>query len=61
MCLKAVGSGVSFLKLGGMRGGEQMDKYNRLIAIEEELVQEGILGAILFHTFSHSHNGNHHS
>ncbi|XP_048047234.1 enolase 4 isoform X1 [Megalobrama amblycephala] len=41
----AVGSGVSFLKLGGMRGGERMDKYNRLIAIEEELEQEGILGA----------------
>ncbi|ROJ78932.1 Enolase 4 [Anabarilius grahami] len=39
------GSGVSFLKLGGMRGGERMDKYNRLIAIEEELEQEGILGA----------------
>ncbi|XP_026141506.1 enolase 4 isoform X2 [Carassius auratus] len=41
----AVGSGVSFLKLGGLRGGEGMDKYNRLLAIEEELEQEGILGA----------------
>uniref|UniRef100_A0A8C1HNR6 phosphopyruvate hydratase n=1 Tax=Cyprinus carpio carpio TaxID=630221 RepID=A0A8C1HNR6_CYPCA len=41
----AVGSGVSFLKLGGLRGGERMDKYNRLLAIEEELEQEGILGA----------------
>ncbi|KAK2878881.1 hypothetical protein Q8A67_019672 [Cirrhinus molitorella] len=41
----AVGSGVSFLKLGGLRGGERMDKYNRLMAIEEELEQEGILGA----------------
>ncbi len=51
MCLKAVGSGVSFLKLGGLRGGERMDKYNRLLAIEEELEQEGILGTVL------SHNG----
>lgn len=41
----AVGLGVSFLKLGGLRGGERMDKYNRLMAIEEELEQEGILGA----------------
>ncbi|KAI2654285.1 Enolase 4 [Labeo rohita] len=41
----AVGSGVSFLKLGGLRGGERMDKYNRLMAIEEELEQEEILGA----------------
>ncbi|KAG1972732.1 enolase [Pimephales promelas] len=41
----AVGSGVSFLKLGGLRGGERMDKYNRLMAIEEELEQEGNLGA----------------
>uniref|UniRef100_A0A672R3R2 Enolase 4 n=1 Tax=Sinocyclocheilus grahami TaxID=75366 RepID=A0A672R3R2_SINGR len=41
----AVGSGVSFLKLGGLRGGERMDKYNRLLAIEEDLEQEGILGA----------------
>ncbi|XP_043118136.1 enolase 4 isoform X2 [Puntigrus tetrazona] len=40
----AVGSGVSFLKLGGLRGGERIDKYNRLLAIEEELEQEGILG-----------------
>ncbi|XP_056333216.1 enolase 4 [Danio aesculapii] len=39
----AVGSGVSFLKLGGLRGAERMDKYNRLMAIEEE--QEGIAGA----------------
>ncbi|XP_051579531.1 enolase 4-like isoform X2 [Myxocyprinus asiaticus] len=41
----ALGLGVSFLKLGGLRGGERMDKYNRLMAIEEELEQEGILGA----------------
>lgn len=32
-----------------------MDKYNRLIAIEEELEQEGILGAILSFTHSHTH------
>lgn len=51
VCLKAVGSGVSFLKLGGLRGGERMDKYNRLLAIEEELEQKGILGTVL------SHNG----
>ncbi|XP_052002024.1 enolase 4 isoform X2 [Xyrauchen texanus] len=41
----ALGLGVSFLKLGGLRGGERMDKYNRLMAIEEELEQEGILSA----------------
>lgn len=41
---KAVGLGSFFLKLGGLRGGERMDKYNRLMAIEEELEQEGILG-----------------
>lgn len=55
MCLKAVGSGVSFLKLGGLRGGERMDKYNRLMAIEEELEQEGNLGTILLFTHSHTH------
>uniref|UniRef100_A0A673IME6 Enolase 4 n=1 Tax=Sinocyclocheilus rhinocerous TaxID=307959 RepID=A0A673IME6_9TELE len=49
----AVGSGVSFLKLGGLRGRERMDKYNRLMAIEEELEHEGILGTVLsFHTFN---------
>uniref|UniRef100_A0A672S4Y0 Enolase 4 n=1 Tax=Sinocyclocheilus grahami TaxID=75366 RepID=A0A672S4Y0_SINGR len=53
VCLKAVGSGVSFLKLGGLRGRERMDKYNRLMAIEEELEHEGILGTVLsFHTFN---------
>ncbi|TRY60478.1 hypothetical protein DNTS_028911 [Danionella cerebrum] len=41
----AVGSGVPFLKLTGLRGAERMDKYNRLMAIEEELEQKGILGA----------------
>ncbi|XP_057200619.1 enolase 4 isoform X2 [Triplophysa rosa] len=41
----AVGLGSFFLKMGGLRGGERMDKYNRLMAIEQELEQEGILGA----------------
>lgn len=32
-----------------------MDKYNRLMAIEEELEQEGNLGTILSFTHSHTH------
>ncbi|XP_044516119.1 enolase 4 [Gracilinanus agilis] len=39
----AVGLGVRFLKLGGLSRGERMTKYNRLFAIEEELVQGGTL------------------
>ncbi|KFV90778.1 Enolase-like ENO4, partial [Eurypyga helias] len=33
----AVGLGASFLKLGGLSRGERVTKYNRLLAIEEEL------------------------
>ncbi|KAM9847481.1 enolase 4 [Aulostomus maculatus] len=38
----AVGLGLDYIKLGGLCGAERMTKYNRLIAIEEELVQQGI-------------------
>ncbi|MBN3324368.1 ENO4 Enolase, partial [Atractosteus spatula] len=40
----AVGLGVRFVKLGGLRRGERVTKYSRLISIEEELAQQGILG-----------------
>ncbi|XP_035461192.2 enolase 4 isoform X2 [Scophthalmus maximus] len=39
----AVGLGLDYVKLGGLSGAERMTKYNRLISIEEELVQQGIL------------------
>ncbi|XP_052038560.1 enolase 4 isoform X2 [Apodemus sylvaticus] len=37
----AVGLGARFIKLGGLSRGERMTKYNRLLAIEEELIQSG--------------------
>ncbi|XP_033037479.1 enolase 4 isoform X2 [Trachypithecus francoisi] len=40
----AVGLGVRFIKLGGLSRGERVTKYNRLLTIEEELVQNGALG-----------------
>ncbi|XP_051279731.1 enolase 4 isoform X2 [Dicentrarchus labrax] len=39
----AVGLGLDYVKLGGLNGAERMTKYNRLISIEEELAQQGIL------------------
>ncbi|KAF6737405.1 Enolase-like protein ENO4 [Oryzias melastigma] len=39
----AVGLGLDYIKLGGLHGAERMTKYNRLISIEEELAQRGIL------------------
>ncbi|KAJ3609842.1 hypothetical protein NHX12_021936 [Muraenolepis orangiensis] len=39
----AVGLGVAYVSLGGLQGTQQLAKYNRLIAIEEELAQQGIL------------------
>ncbi|EPY82193.1 enolase family member 4 isoform 2 [Camelus ferus] len=47
----AVGLGVRFIKLGGLSRGERVTKYNRLFAIEEELVQNGTLGFNEEHTF----------
>uniref|UniRef100_A0A3P9Q0A6 phosphopyruvate hydratase n=1 Tax=Poecilia reticulata TaxID=8081 RepID=A0A3P9Q0A6_POERE len=41
---QAVGLGLDYVKLGGLGGAETMAKYNRLIAIEEELAQQGLLG-----------------
>lgn len=46
--LKAVGLGVRFIKLGGLSRGERVTKYNRLLTIEEELVQNGALGTCWF-------------
>lgn len=40
----AVGLGARFIKLGGLSRGERMTKYNRLLAIEEELIQSGAWG-----------------
>ncbi|KAI4812373.1 hypothetical protein KUCAC02_023771 [Chaenocephalus aceratus] len=42
---EAVGLGLDFVKLGGLSGAERMTKYNRLISIEEELSQQGILAS----------------
>ncbi|XP_035986563.1 enolase 4 [Fundulus heteroclitus] len=39
----AVGLGFDYVKFGGLSGGETMAKYNRLISIEEELAQQGLL------------------
>ncbi|XP_021109012.1 enolase 4 isoform X1 [Heterocephalus glaber] len=47
----AVGLGVRFIKLGGLSRGERVTKYNRLLTIEEELVQNETLGFNEEHTF----------
>ncbi|XP_008067864.1 enolase 4 [Carlito syrichta] len=47
----AVGLGVRFIKLGGLSRGERVTKYNRLLTIEEELVQNGTQGFNEEHTF----------
>ncbi|XP_010632847.1 enolase 4 isoform X2 [Fukomys damarensis] len=49
----AVGLGVRFIKLGGLSRGERVTKYNRLLTIEEELVQNETLGFNEEHIFSH--------
>ncbi|XP_036029832.1 enolase 4 [Onychomys torridus] len=48
----AVGLGARFIKLGGLSRGERVTKYNRLLAIEEELIQSGTWGSSEEHTFS---------
>ncbi|XP_073537368.1 enolase 4 [Phyllobates terribilis] len=40
----AMGLGVRFLKLGGLLRGERTAKYNRLLAIEEDLTHSSTLG-----------------
>uniref|UniRef100_A0A3B5AL77 phosphopyruvate hydratase n=1 Tax=Stegastes partitus TaxID=144197 RepID=A0A3B5AL77_9TELE len=40
----AVGLGLDYVILGGLSGAQRMLKYNRLISIEEELAQQGMLG-----------------
>ncbi|XP_032167821.1 enolase 4 isoform X3 [Mustela erminea] len=47
----AIGLGVRFIKLGGLSRGERITKYNRLFAIEEELLQSGTLGFNEEHIF----------
>uniref|UniRef100_A0A3P8RZK1 phosphopyruvate hydratase n=1 Tax=Amphiprion percula TaxID=161767 RepID=A0A3P8RZK1_AMPPE len=42
----AVGLGLDYVILGGLSGAQRMLKYNRLISIEEELAQQGILGSV---------------
>ncbi|KAL7990588.1 hypothetical protein Chor_014018 [Crotalus horridus] len=46
----AVGLGTKFIKLGGLSRGERIVKYNRLLAIEEELNKNGRLCKNLFLT-----------
>uniref|UniRef100_A0A8D0A1W1 Enolase 4 n=1 Tax=Sander lucioperca TaxID=283035 RepID=A0A8D0A1W1_SANLU len=46
--LPAVGLGLDYIKLGGLRSADTMTKFNRLISIEEELAQQGILGTFLY-------------
>lgn len=40
----AIGLGVRFIKLGGLLRGERTAKYNRLLAVEEDLTRSGTLG-----------------
>uniref|UniRef100_A0A8C8SDM8 Enolase 4 n=1 Tax=Pelusios castaneus TaxID=367368 RepID=A0A8C8SDM8_9SAUR len=47
----AVGLGAKFIKLGGLSRGERVTKYNRLLAIEEELANNGILRSGENHEF----------
>uniref|UniRef100_A0A8C9NMK5 phosphopyruvate hydratase n=1 Tax=Serinus canaria TaxID=9135 RepID=A0A8C9NMK5_SERCA len=56
----AVGLGARFLKLGGLSRGERVAKYNRLLAIEEELATNGALRTSFFLTlFSACHEYGH--
>ncbi|CAO2585963.1 Enolase 4 [Lemmus lemmus] len=48
----AVGLGARFIKLGGLSRGERVTKYNRLLAIEEEITQSGTRGFSEEHNFS---------
>ncbi|XP_067417392.1 enolase 4 [Emydura macquarii macquarii] len=47
----AVGLGARFIKLGGLSRGERVTKYNRLLAIEEELANNGTLRSGENHEF----------
>ncbi|XP_068424384.1 enolase 4 isoform X2 [Clinocottus analis] len=40
-----VGLGLNYIKLGGLSGAETMAKYNRMVSIEEELLQQGMLAS----------------
>uniref|UniRef100_A0A4W3K291 Enolase 4 n=1 Tax=Callorhinchus milii TaxID=7868 RepID=A0A4W3K291_CALMI len=50
----AVALGASLIKLGGLHHGERVAKYNRLLAIEEELAHRGALGMGCFILFPFS-------
>lgn len=39
-----MGLSADYVKLGGLSGAERMNKYNRLISIEEELERQGLTG-----------------
>ncbi|KAL2083402.1 hypothetical protein ACEWY4_021175 [Coilia grayii] len=41
----AVGLGVKLVKLGSVRGGVRVARYNRMMELEEELARQGILGS----------------
>lgn len=45
-----MGLGLDYVKLGGLSGAERMTKYNRLISIEEELAEQGILGRLFLYS-----------
>ncbi|XP_065264646.1 enolase 4 [Emys orbicularis] len=47
----AVGLSARFIKLGGLSRGERVTKYNRLLAIEEELAKNGTLRSGENHEF----------
>lgn len=49
--LQAVGLGARFIKLGGLSRGERVTKYNRLLAIEEEVIHNGTWGMCRFSCF----------
>nr|XP_041572918.1 enolase 4 isoform X5 [Taeniopygia guttata] len=53
----AVGLGARFLKLGGLSRGERVAKYNRLLAIEEELAANGALQLIGWSLEAHGAKG----
>ncbi|KAJ7411288.1 Enolase 4 [Pitangus sulphuratus] len=52
----AVGLGARFIKLGGLSRGERVTKYNRLLAIEEELAKNGNLRMSFFLTLFSARN-----
>uniref|UniRef100_A0A8C0HM59 phosphopyruvate hydratase n=1 Tax=Buteo japonicus TaxID=224669 RepID=A0A8C0HM59_9AVES len=54
--LQAVGLGARFIKLGGLSRGERVTKYNRLLAIEEELAKNRTICIFFLHYMLHCIN-----